>query len=473
MGTVYKAEHIHFRELRALKLINAEYAIKAIFVDRFMDEARLTRRLRHPNIVQVHDVEQTEDGHPFIVMEFLKGQVLYDALQAEQRMSVARAATIAKQVAAALHAAHRLDMVHRDIKPANIMLKTPAGEQAKVLDFGIAKVREYAEQSQFNKMDQMSPDQGSGTPAYMSPEQVFGRSGTIDGRSDLYSLGLVMYRMLAGELPFKADATQGWLKAQIEIIPAPIKAACPSLPDAIADLVMACLAKDPARRPQNAVAIIDQIEFWEKCRALTHAHSAERKKQVSSQETVPKRNKASRDGTEPRIPSRKQWVGVLAGTAGVAFLLLLFMPWRIRGPVPNDLAAYEQPKQIASSPTSAPAMLGTGIEQTAQSTTSSTKQVFSAHTQRPMPSPRSSATEGELKAEYDAFTTRLTSVEASLRDRTRERGDLPVKPEVNSAIQTSKLDLLSAHKSLSNGNPNDAAKRLNRVKEALKYLESL
>src|SRR5579884_553684 len=248
---------------RALKVINPELLSDELFVKRFKQEAVIARKLDHPNAVRVDDIDESEDGRPFMVMEFIEGESLKNRIQARGPLPVPAVCSIVKQVASALDAAHHLGMIHRDIKPANIVLvQTARGEQAKVLDFGIAKFRE-AHLAETGEMTLTGTGVVIGTPQYMSPEQAMGRrSGELDGRSDLYSLGVVMYQMLTGELPFKADTTMGLLMAHINTPPRPILEARRELhiPPALAGIVMKCLEKKPELRPATGAALIEELD---------------------------------------------------------------------------------------------------------------------------------------------------------------------------------------------------------------------
>jgi formylglycine-generating enzyme required for sulfatase activity len=331
MASVYKALHVRFEELRALKVMAPHLAADPAFFRRFMQEAVITRRLQHPNAVRVDDIDEAEDGRPFIVMEYIEGHSLKEVIQQEAPIPVERVCTIAKQVAAALDAAHRLGMVHRDIKPANIVLAAPCppplldfsprpggegvprsgtGEGvdfAKVLDFGIAKLKEaHIEDSKLHHLTLTGAGMVIGTPAYMSPEQAKGVKGDqLDGRSDVYSLAVVMYQMLCGELPLKADSEIGLLMAHIQAQPTPILSLCPQVPERIARLVMRCLEKQPERRFATGQAVVEEIEQWEGERVRLARAQAEEEHLAS------RRDDAER--AEPEKAERERLMQEMAG----------------------------------------------------------------------------------------------------------------------------------------------------------------
>jgi serine/threonine protein kinase len=260
MGAVYKALHTKFNQFRALKVMLGEWAANPESIQRFEREALLMSKLQHPNVVRVDDIDETEDGRPFIVMELLEGRSLRQAIAEEGPFAAPRVCSLSKQAAAGLEAAHRLGMVHRDIKPDNLFLVSrPEGEKVKVLDFGIAKLKDA------RQGDALHTVTGAviGTGQYLSPEQATGmRSDELDGRSDLYSLGLVMYQLLSRELPFHADTWEGWRTAHLKVPPRPILSVRPDLkiPEGLARLVMRCLEKSRDLRPASAQELIQEIE---------------------------------------------------------------------------------------------------------------------------------------------------------------------------------------------------------------------
>ena len=196
MGAVYKVEHVRMGKLAALKLMRPDHALDKALKGRFLQEARVVAKLSHPNTVQVFDSGELEDGSLFIAMEYVPGKDLAWHLKAHGALSEGQAATIGVQLLASLQEAHEAGIIHRDLKPANVMLvrrRKSGDDQVKLLDFGIAKLQE-AEGRKSTTGDFI------GTPAYMSPEQIRGES--LDARSDLYSLGCLLFELVSGRQPF-------------------------------------------------------------------------------------------------------------------------------------------------------------------------------------------------------------------------------------------------------------------------------
>src|SRR5206468_4858479 len=230
---------------------------------RFKTEAVVTRKLVHPNAVRVEDFDTLEDGRPFMAMEYVNGRNLRHLLIDKKVLPPERAVNIARQASAALAAAHKLGITHRDIKPDNILLiENPDGtDTVKVLDFGIAKIREGS--TGFGAG--YTPTQTGlvvGTPQYLSPEQAMGKHGNeVDGRADLYSIGVVLYEMLTGQLPFHSDTTIGLLMHHIHTVPTPAHYLKPDLniPAPISLVLMKALEKDPPKRFQTADELVNAL----------------------------------------------------------------------------------------------------------------------------------------------------------------------------------------------------------------------
>ena len=259
MGAVYKALHLRFEEVCALKVVLPAHLADPTFLQRFHAEALLMRKLDHPHALRVSDVDETEDGLPYIVMEFLEGEPL-DAILARGALPPARAINIAMQACEALGAAHRLGIIHRDIKPANLLiLEDPDGcDFVKVLDFGIAKVKAGSPLREGASLTQTGALVG--TPTYMSPEQCQGARGVeLTGASDLYSLGVVLFQMLTGSVPFKADSTVGVILAHLQQLPPDLHRLQPELSSRLVAVVRRALEKDPAKRYATAEEMRDAL----------------------------------------------------------------------------------------------------------------------------------------------------------------------------------------------------------------------
>ncbi len=234
MGVVYKAEDIRLKRTVALKFLPEEFLENPEARERFLREARATAALSHPHICTIHEINE-EEAIPFIVMEFIDGQSLRQKI-AGQPMDQDQALDIAIQAAEGLKEAHNKGIVHRDIKPANIMITT-AG-QAKIMDFGLAKVLGGS----LITKEPMT----MGTAAYMSPEQV--RGELLDHRTDIWSLGVVLYEMLAGKLPFKGEHEQSLMYAIVNKEPEPVSRLRDEVPKELESVVHTSLVKDPAGR---------------------------------------------------------------------------------------------------------------------------------------------------------------------------------------------------------------------------------
>jgi eukaryotic-like serine/threonine-protein kinase len=245
MGEVYKARDLRLGRMVAIKLVSDELAADRIASERLAREARLTSLLNHPNIVTVHDVGESA-GHPFIVMEFVAGQSLHQALQSK-RLKPARAIDIAAQIADGLAAAHAAGIVHRDLKPGNIML-TEDG-RAKIVDFGLGKsttVAWGAEDATIRGDELTDTMVVVGTAGYMAPEQIACKP--IDFRADQFVLGAMIYEMISGRRAFKRDTAVQTMAAIADAEPDPLAELCPDAPIEVIRIVERCLAKDPANR---------------------------------------------------------------------------------------------------------------------------------------------------------------------------------------------------------------------------------
>jgi eukaryotic-like serine/threonine-protein kinase len=259
MGIVYLAEHLLLGGELALKFLNPELSKSPQFVKRFRNEARVAYQLRHPNIVEVVDLDQDEKGQLFIAMEYVSGLSLRTVLkESKAAMSVVRVLQIARGVASGLAAAHARGTVHRDIKPENILIRMEAsGEvQPKILDFGIAAMTE--------SITNLSRTHGLLlTPEYAAPEQWRGTPATeLDGRTDLYALGGVMYEMLVGRTPFRAANPEGWLYQHLQCSPEPLSALRPNLDSeypGLGAIVMRLLAKDRDQRFASASVLLNAL----------------------------------------------------------------------------------------------------------------------------------------------------------------------------------------------------------------------
>lgn len=251
MGAVYEALHRQLGRKVAIKVLHAEFAANSEVAARFFNEARAVNLIEHPALIQIQDYGQLSNGSPYLVMEFLRGQTLSERLRLlGGTMPESKALQLTWQLASALSAAHSKAIVHRDLKPSNVMLvpdpTRPDGEQVKLLDFGIAKIND----STAAAVSEVRTKTGivMGTPLYMSPEQCRG-AGAVDGKSDAYSLGVMLFQMLVGRPPFM-DAGDGGVLGMHMFIPAPeVRQLAPQVTPEAADLVRRMLSKNREERP--------------------------------------------------------------------------------------------------------------------------------------------------------------------------------------------------------------------------------
>jgi TolB-like protein len=247
MGVVYEAEDSKLRRTVALKFLPAELATDTTARTRFLREARAASALQHHNICTIHHIDETDDGRVFICMECYDGEILRDRI-ARGRLAVSEARDLVAQAAQGLASAHARGIVHRDIKPANLVVT--ADGVVKVLDFGLATVSGGTRVTRTGTT--------VGTVAYMSPEQATGRD--VDHRSDIWSLGVVLYEMLAGEVPFRADYEQAVLYKIINEDPPPLASLHGDIPAGLAAVVEKTLEKDPSRRYQEISELLAALD---------------------------------------------------------------------------------------------------------------------------------------------------------------------------------------------------------------------
>jgi tRNA A-37 threonylcarbamoyl transferase component Bud32 len=258
MGRVYRAEQSVLGRTVAVKVIHPHLLSDENSALRFLTEARAASQLNHPNSVAVFDFGRTDDGQPYIVMEFLRGKDLARVAYEEGPLPFQRIVNVLKQALAALADAHDLGIVHRDLKPENIILEPlrRGGDFVKVVDFGLAKLR-----ADTRAPSVTSPGIVCGTPDYMAPEQ--GRGDAIDGRSDLYSVGVVLFQLLTGRLPFEAESPTQVVMMHLSIpVPDPRQIAPErDIPDPLVDVVFKALAKDADRRYQDSTEFADALTY--------------------------------------------------------------------------------------------------------------------------------------------------------------------------------------------------------------------
>jgi serine/threonine protein kinase len=352
MAEVYLGTHLSLERPVAIKLLHSHIEEEPFLLERFHREAKVVAGLRHPNIVQLFDFDTT-DGHPYIVMEYLKGPTLANYLRGlharNERIPPHQVARLLKALTAALDYAHEQGVIHRDIKPGNIILHKEAGAaipldkpltndvEAIVTDFGLVRI--------VNAASQTASGMVAGTPAYMSPEQAQGEK--VDHRTDIYSLGVVLYEMLAGRVPFEADSTMSVIYMHIHSAPPPIAGISPSV-QAVLDRA---LAKKPTDRYQTSREMA--VDFF-----LSIGMNAQAETIL---QPYPETEEDAERARTPKPARSRTWLGV--GIASVICLIVLGVAaWGLSSFLPSlsnptDTAAPPITEAAVSAPTSVPAEL--------------------------------------------------------------------------------------------------------------------
>jgi serine/threonine-protein kinase len=260
MGRVYLAKQVDLGRQVVVKVMHDHIATDPKFRERFQRETLVMARFQHPYVVTLYDASLNDPQGPCIVMEYIRGVTLDTLLHRNGRLNPARISRLLGQLCEALHAAHKESIVHRDLKPGNLMVVDPDTpyEKIKVMDFGLAKLVETNRMS-MHKVSDTGCDFAVGTPGYIAPEQV--RGDELHPRSDLYSVGVILYELLAGRLPFCGEETMDVLLSHVTEAPPPFSAVGATwVSPAIEQVVMQCLEKDPNQRPSSARALADMFE---------------------------------------------------------------------------------------------------------------------------------------------------------------------------------------------------------------------
>jgi serine/threonine protein kinase len=253
MGKVFRGTRLNLNDLVAIKVLHPEHTSDKNAIERFRREAQTSALLKHPNTVSIYDFGVTQEGFCYIVMEFVEGITLREILKERGVLQLADAISITTQIASALEEAHRTGIVHRDLKPDNIIVQQRAdGLKVKILDFGIAKIHNMA------NSDLTQTGFVVGTPRYMSPEQCLGEQ--LDGRADIYSLGIMLYEMLTGATPFNSPTTEALFAQHVSQQPAPLRSHNWSVSPNVEAVILKALQKRREARQQTAAQLAFELQ---------------------------------------------------------------------------------------------------------------------------------------------------------------------------------------------------------------------
>lgn len=338
MGTVYEALHETIERRAAVKVLSEDLARDGEYVERFLNEARAVNLIAHPGVVQIYDFGSLPEGTTFLVMELLIGQTLGQRLkQHGGRLPLAEAVAVALEAATALQAAHGKQVVHRDLKPDNIFLLATSGAkpQIKLLDFGVAKVAKSANASKSGS--QTVPGAVLGTPCYMSPEQIRDTS-QADAQSDVYSLGVVLFQMACGRLPFIAASSMDLMAKHLLEPPPTVSSLLLEAPRSLERLVGAMLSKAPDERP-TMLEVTEQLERiaaklpagvaaqWDEGSAADSGHETE---PPAADSTLRKAASQQGERSQPSVPVHKsgrrvaRYIGWVAAWLAIVSVTALY-----------------------------------------------------------------------------------------------------------------------------------------------------
>jgi serine/threonine protein kinase len=338
MGYVFHAEDLTLRRPVALKVLKPDLEGSVKGCERFLREAQLMAAIKHESLVTVFQAGQEGDT-VYLAMELLEGATLEEWFSQNPSLPVGEIIRLAREIAAALAIIHRHGLVHRDIKPGNLWLEAP-GQHVKILDFGLAR---YVEDRSLTQTGTIL-----GTPSFMSPEQA--RGEPVDPRSDLFSLGCIIYYLCTGKDPFFAETISGTLTALAISDPKPIRQLNPSIPLALSDLASELLAKDPDDRPASAEDVLERLEDI-KCADSSTVATKKMKTAAGDRKTgrLSKRRQSRNQDTVH--PGKKKWLLLAAGLAVIALIatsicLLIFLEANPKGPGQANPKGAGQPEMV-------------------------------------------------------------------------------------------------------------------------------
>ncbi len=320
MGAVYEGERTVIGRRVAIKTLHAQMSKDARTVARFINEAKAANKILHPNIIEVYDFGQVEDGSLYLVLEFLEGHDLADLVEKEGTLPLKRAVHILEQMCDALSVAHKAGIVHRDIKPDNVFLVEHGGDRdfVKLLDFGISKIKPEHTIDNLTRTGDVF-----GTPYYMAPEQAKGHRA-IDARADIYALGVVLFNMVTGQYPVNGETLPQLLLNLMTEPPTNLSTLRPDLPRAVVRLVERMLAKDPDARPATCEEIkaeLKKIPIQDGPTAPRHTVSGyPMRTDHKSGVTMLEAPKRAAESEAPALPTRSRKGLIAAALAGVAAL---------------------------------------------------------------------------------------------------------------------------------------------------------